>query len=55
MKEFGGDSADGRAMKLAGGPLDHKSEASGQVRLVVFTVDRKTGHVIAAAEQILQR
>jgi hypothetical protein len=55
MKEFGGDSADGRAMKLAGGPLDHKSEASGQVRLVVFAVDRKTGHVIAAAEQILQR
>ncbi|HTB97409.1 MAG TPA: DUF1223 domain-containing protein [Terracidiphilus sp.] len=55
MKEFGGDTADGRAMKLAGGPLDHKNEASGPVRLVVFAVDRKTGHVVAAAEQTLTR
>ena len=55
MKEFGGDATDGRALKLPGGSLLHKEEASGPVRLVVFVVDHKTGHVLGAAEQTLSR
>ena len=55
MKEFDAASADGRALKLSGGPLNHKEESSGSVRLVVFLVDHKTGHVLAVAEQKLQR
>ena len=55
MKEFGADAADGRELKLPGGPLTQKTEAAGPVRLVVFLVDRKTGHVLGAAEQTLQR
>ena len=55
MKEFGADAADGRPLKLPGGPLTQKTEAAGPVRLVVFLIDRKTGHVQGAAEQTLQR
>ena len=55
MKEFGSDSADGRPLKLSGGDLNSKNESDGPVRLVVFLVDHKTGHVLGAAEQILQR
>jgi hypothetical protein len=55
MKEFDSNVADGRELKLAGGPLSQKDEASGPVRLVVFLVDRKTGHVLGAAQQILPR
>jgi hypothetical protein len=55
MKELGADVADGRQLKLPGGPLAQKSEAGGPVRLVVFLVDRKSGHVLGAAEQTLQR
>ncbi len=55
MKEFGADAVDGRELKLPGGPLTQKNEAGGPVRLVVFLVDRKTGQVLGAAEQVLQR
>jgi len=55
MKELGNESADGRPLKLAGGDLNRKDESDGPVRLVVFLVDRKTGHVLGAAEQTLQR
>lgn len=55
MKEFDSTNADGRPLKLAGGPLNHKDESAGPVRLVVFLVDHKTGHVLTAAEQSLQR
>ena len=55
MKEFGPDAADGRELKLPGGPLTKKNEAGGPVRLVAFLVDHKTGHVLGAAEQTLQR
>lgn len=55
LKEFGADAANGREIKLPGGPLTQKNEASGPVRLVVFLVDRKTGHVLGSAEQTLQR
>ncbi|MGA8089262.1 MAG: DUF1223 domain-containing protein [Terracidiphilus sp.] len=55
MKEFGADAANGRQLKLSGGPLTQKAEAAGPVRLVVFLVDRKTGHVLGAAQQTLRR
>jgi hypothetical protein len=55
MKELGSEDASGRAVKLAGGELNSKKESDGPVRLVVFLVDRKTGHVLGAAEQTLQR
>lgn len=55
MKEFDSNSADGRTLKLGGGPLNHKEESTGPVRLVVFLVDHKSGRVLAAAEQTLQR
>ena len=55
MKEFGADAADGRQLKLPGGPLTQKAELTGNIRLVVFVVDRKTGHVMAAEQQMLQR
>lgn len=55
MKEFGADAGDGRQLKLPGGPLTQTSETTGPVRLVVFLVDRKTGHVLGAAQQTLQR
>lgn len=55
MKEFGSESEDGRPLKLSGGDLNHKDESDGPVRLVVFLVDHKTGHVLGAAEQTLSR
>jgi hypothetical protein len=55
MKSFGPETADGRALHLGGGPLTHKDEAQGPVRLVVFLVDHKTGQVMGAAEQTLNR
>jgi hypothetical protein len=55
MKEFGAEAGDGRELKLSGGPLTQKNEASGPVRLVVFLADRKTGRVLGAAEQTLNR
>ena len=55
MKEFGSGAADGRTLKLAGGDFSRKDESDGPVRLVVFLVDHKTGQVLGAAEQSLQR
>jgi hypothetical protein len=55
MKDFGSNSADGRPLRLSGGPLAHGKDASGPVRLVVFAVDRKTGRVVAVAEQTMNR
>jgi hypothetical protein len=55
MKDFGSSPADGRPLRLSGGALAHGKDASGPVRLVVFVVDRKTGHVTAVAEQTINR
>ncbi len=55
MKDFGSSSADGRPLRLSGGALAHGKDASGPVRLVVFAVDRKTGHVVSVAEQTINR
>jgi hypothetical protein len=45
MKEFGSDAVDGRPLTL-----DAKN-LTGPVRVVVFLVDHKTGHVLGAAER----
>ena len=55
LKDFGSSAADGRPLRLSGGALAHGKDASGPVRLVVFAVDRKTGHVSAVAEQTINR
>jgi hypothetical protein len=55
MKDFGSAIADGKQLRLSGGGLSRGNEASGPARLVVFLVDRKTGHVAAAAEQTMNR
>lgn len=55
MKPFGAESGDGRSLRLAAGPLAHKDEVNGSVRLVVFLVDEKTGYVLGSAEQTLTR
>jgi hypothetical protein len=55
MKEFGGNTVDGRELKIAGGSLTHKEEANGAVRLVVFLVNHKSGHVLGAAEETVTR
>jgi hypothetical protein len=55
MKELGTESSGGSPLKLSGSDLNRKNEANGPIRLVVFITDRKTGHVLGAAEQTLQR
>lgn len=55
IKDFGSKAADGRPLKLSSGGLDHGTEAKAPVRLVVFLADRKNGHVVAVAEQTLNR
>ena len=55
IKEIGSAGADGKQFRVSGGSLSHGSEAAGPVRLIVFAVDHKTGHVTAVAEQRMQR
>jgi hypothetical protein len=55
LMEFKSDVADGRELRLSSGPLSAGEEAKGSVRLVVWLADRKTGHVLGAAEQTLSR
>lgn len=54
IKEFGSDATDGRKLKLSSGHLG-KTESAGPVRLVVFRIDSKSGHVLGVAEQTLNR
>jgi hypothetical protein len=54
FKDFGANATDGRALRLSGGSLAH-DQASTPARLVLFLVDKKTGHVTAVAEQTLSR
>jgi hypothetical protein len=51
MKEFGSSVSDGKQLRLSGGSLSHRKEGSAPARLIVFLVDRKTGHVTGVAEQ----
>jgi len=52
LREMGKDAGDGRMLKLK---LPSENTSQKPVRLVVFLADRKTGHVLAAAEQTIQR
>jgi hypothetical protein len=51
LKEFGSNAADGRSLRLSGSILSGADKTP--LRLVVFLVDRKNGHVTAATEQTL--
>jgi hypothetical protein len=54
IKEFDGSVLDGRALHIASpGPNGDKQDSP--IRLVVFVVDRKMGHVLAATEETLRR
>ncbi|HEV2485971.1 MAG TPA: DUF1223 domain-containing protein [Terracidiphilus sp.] len=55
LKEFDSNFADGRPLRLSGSGSFTASETSGPLRLVVFLTDRKTGHVVAVAQQIINR
>ena len=55
LKEFKPEEVNGHPIHLSGGDLNHGSDTAGPVRLVVFLVDHKTGHVLAVAEQTLPR
>jgi len=59
MEEMGKGADDGRALVLKAPPVGNKTgAASGQIgpmRLVVFVVDRHSGHVLAAAERTISR
>jgi hypothetical protein len=55
LKEFGANAADGRSLRVSGGELSQRSKGVGPVRLVVFMVDRRTGHIAAVAEEKLNR
>jgi hypothetical protein len=55
MKDFGSKAVDGRPLKLSAGSLERGDSAQSPVRLIVFLADRKSGHIMAAAEQTLRR
>jgi len=54
IREFNANAVDGRSLKLSGGSLA-KQAPSSPIRLVVFLVEKKSGHVTAIAEQNLSR
>ncbi|MGB6192684.1 MAG: DUF1223 domain-containing protein [Terracidiphilus sp.] len=45
LKEFGGEAVDGRLLKVSDG------NPTGQLRIVAFLVDHKSGHVLGSAEE----
>jgi hypothetical protein len=55
IKDFGSKGIDGRQLDLPGPRPLTAGQSEGPLRLVVFLIDRKTGHVVAAAEQDLRR
>lgn len=55
FKEFDARVADGRPLRLSDPGHSEADKASGPLRLVVFLADRNTGHVVAVAQQIVNR
>jgi hypothetical protein len=55
MKEFGSKATDGRPLRLSGAVSSGADKSGSPLRLVVFLTDRKTGYVVAAAEQTLSQ
>jgi hypothetical protein len=52
IKELAANAADGRVLRLSAGSL---ARDAVQVRIIAFLINKKTGHVIAVAEQTLNR
>jgi hypothetical protein len=52
LKEMASDVADGRQLTLKL-PNDKQSATPAPIRLVVFLVDKRTGHVVGATEQMV--
>jgi hypothetical protein len=55
LKDFGSGATDGRPLQLSGAGLSAAEKDGEPLRLVVFLVDRSSGHVVAVAEQTLGR
>jgi len=53
LKEFGKGRTDGQPLELSGANLLAAEKAGAPLRLVVFLVNSGNGHVIGAAEQVL--
>jgi len=53
IKDFGSNAADGRALRLSAGSYT-RDQASAPLRLVVFLVEKKSGHVTALGQQTVQ-
>ena len=53
LKDFGSNAADGRPLRLSSSDLLRAEKDGEPLRLVIFFVSRKDGHVVAAAQQIL--
>lgn len=52
IKELAANAADGRVLRLSAGSL---ARDAVPVRIIAFLINKKTGHVIAVAEQTLNR
>lgn len=55
MKDFGPRAADGRTLELRSREVADAEAGSTPLRLVVFLVSRKDGHVLGAAAQVVRR
>jgi hypothetical protein len=55
LKDLGANALDGRSLRLAADNVSHPGSSAGPLRLVVFLVDPKTGHVAAVTEQTVPR
>jgi hypothetical protein len=55
LKNFGSKAADERPLELSAGFHTEGAPAGDPIRLVVFLVNRKNGHVEAAAEKVIDR
>jgi hypothetical protein len=55
MQDMGKGAEDGRALTLKLPAGSQSGSSSGPLRLVVFLADRKNGHVLAVAEQRINR
>ncbi len=55
LKDLGSGAADGRPLQLSGAGLSAAENDGEALRLVVFFVNRSSGHVVAVAEQSIGR
>jgi hypothetical protein len=55
LTEFGSGRTDGRLLELSGANLMAAEKAGGPLRLVVFIVNQRSGHVVGVAQQILNQ